>query len=79
MLLHPDFFVRNIDTGQEFFWEHFGMMDNPDYVMKNFLYKIELYRADGIILGKNLIATFSGGKNELDIDTVTKMIEAFLT
>ena len=79
VLLHPDFFVRNINTGQEFFWEHFGMMDNPDYVMKNYMYKIELYRADGIILGKNLIATFSGGKNELDIDTVTKMIEAFLT
>ena len=47
--------------------------------MKNFLYKIELYRADGIIIGKNLIATFSGGKSELDIDTVTKIIEALLT
>ena len=79
VVLHPDFYVRNINTGQEFFWEHFGMMDNPDYVMKNFLYKINLYQADGIILGKNLIATFSGGKCELDIDTVSKTIDAFLT
>lgn len=79
VLLHPDFFVRNINTGQEFFWEHFGMMDNPDYVMKQFMYKTDLYRADGIIIGKNLIATFSGVKYELDIDTVTNTIEAFLT
>lgn len=79
VVIHPDFYVRNTSTGQVFFWEHFGMMDNPDYVMKNFLYKVNLYQADGIILGKNLIATFSGGKCELDIDTVSKTIDAFLT
>ena len=78
VILHPDFYVKNISTGQEFFWEHFGMMDNPDYVMKSFLYKISLYQAGGIILGKNLIATFSGGKNELDMDTVSMIINEFL-
>jgi hypothetical protein len=79
VILHPDFYVKNINTGQEFFWEHFGMMDNPDYVVKSFMYKISLYQAGGIILGKNLIATFSGGKNELDIGTITAMIDAYLT
>ena len=79
VVLHPDFYVKNINTGQEFYWEHFGMMDNPDYVMKSFLYKINLYQADGIILGKNLIATFSGGKCELDPDTIASMIDEFLT
>ena len=78
VVLHPDFYVRNISTGQEFFWEHFGMMDNPDYVVKSFMYKISLYQAGGIILGKNLIATFSGGKNELDMDSVTMMIDEYL-
>jgi len=78
VVLHPDFYVKSISTGQEFFWEHFGMMDNPDYVKGSFMYKINLYQADGIILGKNLIATFSGGKSELDIGTVTMMIDEFL-
>ena len=29
--LHPDFYCLNLRTRQEFAWEHFGMMDDPDY------------------------------------------------
>ena len=76
--LHPDFFIKNKNTGGEFFWEHFGMMDNPEYVMNSFMYKINLYAADGILLGKNLIATFSGGKYYLDEETINRIIKEYL-
>ena len=76
--LHPDFFVKNKSTGDEFFWEHFGMMDNPEYVMNSFMYKTNLYSADGFFLGKNLIVTFSGGKYSLDEETINRIIKEYL-
>lgn len=31
----PDFIIRNPRTGKIYIWEHFGMMDNPDYAFKS--------------------------------------------
>ncbi|MBQ3729017.1 MAG: hypothetical protein II903_05930, partial [Spirochaetales bacterium] len=59
-------------------WEHFGMMNNPQYVMNSFMYKISLYEAGGIIPGKNLITTFSGGEYELSEETINDMIQTYL-
>ena len=77
-ILHPDFYVFNRTTGQEFYWEHFGMMDNPEYVINSMMYKINLYKMDDIIIGKNLIATFSGGKYEFSESDADQMIETYL-
>lgn len=30
-IYHPDFLCLNVRTRQEYIWEHFGLMDNPDY------------------------------------------------
>ena len=76
--LRPDFYVHNINTDQTYFWEHFGMMNNPQYVLNSFLYKITLYEAGGIILGKNLIATFSGGEYELSEEAISDLIQTYL-
>lgn len=77
-ILRPDFYVHNINTDQTFYWEHFGMMNNPQYVMNSFMYKISLYEAGGIIPGKNLITTFSGGEYELSEETINDMIQTYL-
>lgn len=29
--LHPDFTIRHPQTGEVYYWEHFGMMDKPEY------------------------------------------------
>ena len=78
VVLHPDFYVKNKNTGYEFFWEHFGMMDKPDYVMNSMMYKIRLYEADNLFPGNGLIITFSGGKMELTEDIIEKTIEMYL-
>lgn len=52
----PDFIIMIPSTGMLYMWEHFGMMDDPDYVRKN-LGKIEVYAQKGWILGQNLIVT----------------------
>ncbi len=77
-VLHPDFYVRNKNTGECFFWEHFGMMDDSNYVNNSFLHKLELYALSDIHIGKGLIATFSGFGKELEAETIKKLIRAFL-
>ncbi len=76
--LHPDFTVINKNTGEIFIWEHFGMMDKPDYVKNSFLYKINLYADDDIYIGKGLIATFTGYKQELKQEMIDAMISMYL-
>lgn len=46
--LYPDFTLRHPLTGQVFYWEHFGMMDNPNYC-RNATTKLQLYFSHGII------------------------------
>ena len=40
--LHPDFLCLNVRTREEFYWEHFGLMDNPEYA-NNAAGKLRLY------------------------------------
>ncbi|MBP5163515.1 MAG: hypothetical protein ILP16_11155 [Spirochaetales bacterium] len=77
-IIHPDFYVRNPKTGFEYYWEHFGMMDDPDYVENSFMYKIKLYAKGGLIPGKNLIATFSDKEHELTEQEISDVITKFL-
>lgn len=57
--LRPDFTILNRNTGKQFIWEHFGLMDNPQYV-ERFLKKLKTYEEAGYYLYDGLIATFSG-------------------
>ena len=54
---HIDFTVENNIHGFPIYWEHFGIMNNSNYV-KSFLEKKAYYANLGIIENKNLIATF---------------------
>ena len=54
--LYPDFSCLNLRTRREFYWEHFGMMDNSEY-SGNAVQKLHLYAQNGIIPGRNLIIT----------------------
>lgn len=53
----PDFKVVDEDTGDEWYWEHCGMMDNPQY-KKRWEEKKAFYKKNGIEEGKNLIVTY---------------------
>ena len=77
-VIHPDFYVRNPKTGYEYYWEHFGMMDDPDYVANSFMYKIKLYAQGGLLPGKKLITTFSNKEHELTDQEISDVITMFL-
>ena len=53
---YPDFLCLNVRTRHELIWEHFGMMDDADY-LKKALWKLQLYNDNDYFLGFNLIIT----------------------
>ncbi|MBO4679012.1 MAG: hypothetical protein J5626_05020 [Lachnospiraceae bacterium] len=56
-ILYPDFTFFNERTGDYKYWEHFGMMDDYRY-RKKAMEKIDLYIANGLIPGEDVIFTY---------------------
>lgn len=75
--VYPDFTVLNVRERKEIYWEHLGMMDDPNYV-ENALQKIALYQQNGIYTGKNLILTYETKKMPINPKTVRLMIEEYI-
>ena len=55
--VYPDFTFLSKKTGEEIYWEHNGMVDNPVYA-RNMVRKIECYENNGIFPGERLILTY---------------------
>ena len=65
-------------SGKVFYWEHFGRMDDPDYVESSFMYKMDRYARDGIFPGKNLIVSFENSQLPLTTVAIRQIIEYYL-
>ena len=76
IILYPDFVIRHPITGQYFYWEHLGMMDNPDYC-KHACDKIKLYCQHGIIPSVNLILTYETKQYPLSADKVEMILQEY--
>ncbi len=70
----PDFTLLKVSTREVFYLEHFGMLDDEDYLNRN-LHKLDDYRNSGIYTGKNLIITYDTDKCPLDIPGIKKMLK----
>ena len=70
----PDFKVEDYDTGVVWYWEHCGMMTDPQY-KKRWEDKKKFYEKNGIVEGKNLIVTYDDEKGGLDSDLIQRIIE----
>ena len=75
--IHPDFLCLNVRTRAEFYWEHFGLMDSPDY-MEGTLHKLKTYNENGIFPGKNLLFTMESAACKLSTKQVENLIREFL-
>lgn len=73
---YPDFTIRHPRTGTFYYWEHFGLMDNPTY-SQNAYSKLQLYTTHGIIPSVQLITTFETKDHPIDADTINKIIEHY--
>ena len=74
--LYPDFVIRHPATGEFYYWEHFGMMDEEDY-MDHACDKIRLYCKNGIIPSLNLITTYETKRHPLSVEKVESIIQEY--
>lgn len=75
--IYPDFTFLSPKTKREIYWEHDGMMDNPDYAQKA-IQKIEMYEKNEIYPGDNLILTFETSTTVINMDIAKTLVQKYL-
>ncbi len=70
----PDFTLFDAETRKIFYWEHFGLLEDRSYLIRN-LKKVDTYRLNGIYTGKNLIITHEATGVPLDIPGIRNMLK----
>ena len=75
--VHPDFYCLNLRSGTEIIWEHFGLMDDPEYAQKA-VQKINSYIQNGWLPGRNFIFTAETKENPLTARLINKIITEYL-
>lgn len=72
--IHPDFTVFHKKTGKITYWEHAGIMDEPDYG-SDFVWKSNLYLENGLYQGRDVIFTYESAEHPLQLRIVRKNID----
>lgn len=75
--LTPDFTILNKRTRKEYYWEHFGQMDNPEYSEKT-IKKINTYERNHIFQGKQLLLSFETSTQYPNTKQLDSFIRQFL-
>ena len=76
-IIYPDFTFLSRRTGKEVYWEHEGMLDNPEYA-RSAVKKIELYEMNGIYPGDALILTFETSVSVIRTDIMKNLTKKYL-
>lgn len=74
--MYPDFTIRHPANGDLYYWEHFGMMDDEEY-LNHACQKIGTYCMGGIIPSVNLITTYETKKYPLSLEKVEQVINEY--
>lgn len=73
-VFHPDFTILRRSDRKEVYYEHCGMMDDPDYA-KEMVRRADKYNCSGIVIGSNLFYSFETKRHPLDTDVIDSLIE----
>lgn len=72
-LFFPDFLVLNTRTRKQYYWEHYGRMDDPAYADRT-VWKINHYSQNGYCMGKELLCTFESSDSPLSTAQIHLLI-----
>ena len=72
--MYPDFRILKMPEREEVYLEHFGMMDDINY-MNSVIYKLNTYEKNKIYLGVNLFLTYETSKKPLNTKALDEMIK----
>ena len=75
--IYPDFLLLDVERRKTYIYEHFGMMDSPDYV-KGAMEKLGLYSEQGYWYGDTLLFSFETSVSPLNTKNVERMLSQFL-
>lgn len=76
IVYYPDFTIRHPKTGEIYYWEHFGKMNDPRYC-NTVSSKLNTYIQYGIIPSINLITTYETPSRPLTNDFIKSTIKLF--
>ena len=82
--LYPDFTIVDDDTGSRFYWEHLGMLNNPEYEarwnkkMAAYRNASILPRDEGVGTVGTLIVTRDDDRGAIDSQAIAKLIQDVL-
>jgi hypothetical protein len=74
--VHPDFTALRRKARKEIYWEHLGMMDDPEYAEKA-VRKISAYGANGFFPGDRLILTAETKSTPLNVRLIRDLIACY--
>ena len=74
--IYPDFTIRHPLTGKYYYWEHFGMMDNAEYV-NHACKKIKIYCENGIVPSVDLLLSYETQKHPFSIDEAERIVKQY--
>ena len=77
VISYPDFYVLNPLTKKEYFWEHFGKIDDLQYA-DDTLTKLETYARYGYFPGDKLIMTFESSIHPINTLNIDRIINKYL-
>lgn len=76
MTIHPDFCILRVRDRETLYWEHLGMMDDPEYC-NNAIHRIRCYEYYGIYPGINLILSMETSQIPINTAVIRKLIDAY--
>ena len=76
-VLYPDFTLLSVRRRTVIYHEHFGMSDDPDYLVRN-MPRLFFYEDLGILLGDNLIITCETKNRPFNTTGLEEMIKRIL-
>ena len=76
-VIYPDFMLLNKRTRKEYYLEHLGMMDDPQYA-ENAIKRIALYERNDIYPGEKLLITSETRNTPLNTALVAQLIQHYL-
>lgn len=75
--VYPDFTCLNVRLRKEIVWEHFGKMDDSEYLASTMM-KLQSYETNGMFLGSELICSMETSYSPFDACKAERLVKKFL-
>ena len=76
--IYPDFTIRHPVTGETFYWEHAGRLEDPGYISKH-LFTLRFFLNNGLIPDVNVIFTYESDSHPFNIQIAEDKLREFFS